>query len=68
MIIIIKKTLLYLIVFLFVTNCSTIRKYDFTGISSPVIEEKIGGKRLDIRGSQIIVKVDKEASQLPIIL
>ena len=68
MIIIIKKTLLYLIVFLVVTNCSTIKKYDFTGLSSPVVEEKIDGKRLDISVSQKKLKVDKEASQLPITL
>ena len=68
MIIIIKKTLLYLIVFLVVTNCSTIKKYDFTGLSSPIVEEKMGGKRLDISVSQKKLKVDKEASQLPITL
>ena len=40
MIIIIKKTLLYLIVFLVVTNCSAIKKYDFTGLSDSVVEDR----------------------------
>ena len=60
--------ILYLIIFLVVTNCSTIKKYDFTGLSDSVVEEKIAGKRLDISVSQKELKVDKEASQLPIIL
>ena len=68
MIIILKKTLLYLIVLLVVTNCSSIEKLDFLGISTDVDIKKIEGKRIGISIVQKELKVDKEASQTPITL
>ena len=68
MIIILKRTLLYLIVLLVVTNCSSIEKLDFLGISTDVDIKKIEGKRIGISIVQKELKVDKEASQTPITL
>ena len=68
MIIILKHTLLYLIVFLVVTNCSTMKKLDFLGISSNDEVKKVEGKRLSISINQKELKVNKEASQSPITL
>ena len=61
MIIILKHTLLYLIVFLVVTNCSTMKKLDFLGISSNDEVKKVEGKRLSISINQKELKVNKEA-------
>ncbi|MDB9761927.1 PQQ-like beta-propeller repeat protein [Alphaproteobacteria bacterium] len=68
MIIILKNTLLYLIILLVLTNCSSIKKLDFLGISSDDKITKIEGKRLSISISQKELKVNKEASQTPITL
>ena len=50
------------------TNCSSIKKLDFLGISSDDEIKKIEGKRLSISICQKELKVDKEASQTPITL
>ena len=68
MIIILKNTLLYLIVLLVLTNCSSIKKLDFLGISKNNDIKKIEGKRIGISILQKELKVNKEASQTPITL
>jgi len=68
MIIILKKTLSCLIIFLVLTNCSSLKELDFLDLYNSDETKKIAGKRLDISVSQKELKVDAEASQLPIIL
>ena len=68
MIIILKKTLSYLFIFLIVTNCSSLKKLDFLGISAADDKKKIEGNRINISIYQKELKVDEEAAKLPITL
>ena len=68
MTIIIKKTLSYLIIFLVLTNCTSIKELDFLGLSTLDDEKKIEGKRLDISVTQKELIVNTNASQIPITL
>jgi len=58
----------YLIIFLFINSCSSIKELDFLDLMPTSDEKTIDGKRLDISVTQKELKVDLDASQLLISL
>jgi len=68
MIILFKKMLAYLTIFLFLNSCSAIKDLDFLDLGIVDDIQILEGNRLDISTSQKEVQVNIEASKLPITL
>ena len=68
MIILFKKTLAYLTIFLVINSCSAIKDLDFLDLSVVDDIQILEGTRVDISASPKEVQVNIEASKLPITL
>jgi outer membrane protein assembly factor BamB len=66
MIILFKNTLVCLTIFLILNSCSSVKDLDFLDLYTVDDKKIIEGNRLDISASQKEMKVDLEASKLPI--
>ncbi len=63
-----KNFLLYIFIYLLFMSCSSIKELDFLDLYTVDDKKPIEGKRLDVSVSQKEIKIDIEASKLPITL
>ena len=60
---ILKKLLPYLLIYLFISSCSSIKDLDFLDLTMSEDKDILSGKRLDISVTQKDIKIDIEASK-----